>query len=69
VHAAVLLEVNKPKPVVLFELAKGWLTGKRAEPGQTHELQEPHRIVNTQSRAKTNTCVDQSAWLDSDRTR
>jgi len=43
VHAAVFLEVNKPKPVILFELAKGWLTGERVEPGETHELQEPHR--------------------------
>jgi hypothetical protein len=38
VHAAVFLEVNKPKPVVLFELAKGWLTGERAEPGEMHEI-------------------------------
>jgi len=43
VHAAVFLEVNKPKPVVLFELARGWLTGERAEPGELHELSEPHR--------------------------
>jgi general stress protein 26 len=43
VHAAVFLEVNKPRPVVLFELARGWLTGARAEPGETHELSEPHR--------------------------
>ena len=43
VHAAVFLEVNKPKPIILFELAKGWLTGERVEPGQTHELREPHR--------------------------
>ena len=43
VHAAVFLEVNKPKPVILFELAKGWLTGERAEAGETHELNEPHR--------------------------
>jgi general stress protein 26 len=43
VHAAVFLEVNKPKPVVLFEVVKGWLTGERAEPGETHVLQEPHR--------------------------
>ena len=34
VHAAVFLEVNKPQPVVLFELAKGWLTGERMEPGR-----------------------------------
>jgi general stress protein 26 len=43
VHAAVFLEINKPKPVVLFELVKGWLTGERVEPGMTHELAEPHR--------------------------
>ena len=43
IHAAVFLEVNKPKPVVLFELVKGWLTGERAEPGKTHVLTEPHR--------------------------
>jgi general stress protein 26 len=43
VHAAVFLEVNKPKPVVLFELARGWLTGERIEPGVTHRLQQPHR--------------------------
>ena len=39
----VFLEVNKPKPVVLFELAKGWLTGERVEAGETHELRAPHR--------------------------
>lgn len=43
VHAAVFLEVHKPKPVVLFELAKGWLTGARVEAGETHTLTEPHR--------------------------
>jgi general stress protein 26 len=43
VYAAVFLEINKPKAVVLFELARGWLTGKRAEPGESHELAEPHR--------------------------
>ena len=42
-HAAVFLEVTKPKPVVLFELAKGWLTGARVEAGETHTLTEPHR--------------------------
>jgi hypothetical protein len=42
-HAAVFLEVNKSKPVILFELAKGWLTGERVEPGETHSLREPHR--------------------------
>ncbi len=43
VHAAVFLEVDKPKPIVLFELVKGWFTGEPAEPGQTYELTEPHR--------------------------
>jgi general stress protein 26 len=43
IHAAVFMEVNKPKPIVLFELAKGWLTGDQVEPGETHELSAPHR--------------------------
>lgn len=43
IHAAVFLEVNKPKPVVLFELVKGWVTGDAAEPGTTHTLTQPHR--------------------------
>ena len=43
VHAAVFLEVNKPQPVVLFEMAKGWLTGTEPELGEMHTLQEPHR--------------------------
>ena len=38
VHAAEFLEVNKPKPVVLFELVKGWLTGSEPELGEMHEL-------------------------------
>ena len=43
VHAAVFLEADKPKPVVLFELVKGWLTGERVEPGEMHRLANPHR--------------------------
>lgn len=42
-HAAVFLQVDKPKPVVLFELAKGWLMGERVDAGETHQLTEPHR--------------------------
>ena len=38
VHAAVFLEVNKPKPVVLYEMAKGWLTGEMPDIGQTHVI-------------------------------
>ena len=39
VHAAVFLEVNKPQPVVLFELVKGWLTGSTPELGEMHHVQ------------------------------
>lgn len=38
VHAAVFLEVNKPQPVVLYEMVKGWLTGNMPELGETHRL-------------------------------
>jgi hypothetical protein len=34
IHAAALLEVNKPQPVVLFELARGWLTGQMPDVGE-----------------------------------
>jgi general stress protein 26 len=43
VHAAVFLEVNKPQPVVLYEMAKGWLTGSDPDIGKMHRLEEPHR--------------------------
>ena len=43
VHAAAFLEVNKPKPVYLYEAVKGWLTGTQPELGTTHVLDEPHR--------------------------
>ena len=43
VHAAVFLEVNKPRPVVMYEVAKGWLTGDKPNIGETHKLTEPHR--------------------------
>ena len=36
VHSAVYLEVDKPQPVVLFELVKGWLTGKEPDVGTMH---------------------------------
>ena len=38
VHAAMFLEVNKPQPIVLFELAKGWLTGSTPEIGEMHHV-------------------------------
>jgi general stress protein 26 len=43
VHAAEFLEVNKPKPVVLYEIVKGWLTGSAPDVGEMHELHEPRR--------------------------
>ena len=43
VHAAEFLEVNKPKPVVVYEIVKGWLTGTEPKIGEMHELQEPRR--------------------------
>jgi general stress protein 26 len=39
IHAAVFLEVNKPKPVVLYEVAKGWLTGQEPDIGEMHRIQ------------------------------
>ena len=38
IHGAVFLEVNKPQPVVLYELVKGWLTGTEPELGKMHTL-------------------------------
>src|SRR5689334_24433644 len=46
VHAASFLEVDKPKPVYLYEAVKGWLTGTQPELGTTHVLTEPHRTVS-----------------------
>ena len=43
VHAAVFLEINKPRPVLLFALVKGWVTGTEPQLGEIHELQAPHR--------------------------
>lgn len=40
VHAAVFLEVNKPQPVVLFELVKGWVTGATPEIGEMHRVEK-----------------------------
>jgi general stress protein 26 len=40
VHSAVFLEVNKPQPVVLFEIVKGWVTGTEPELGEMHEVRK-----------------------------
>src|SRR5262249_43249437 len=39
VHSAVYLEINKPQPVVLYELVKGWVTGKTPDVGKMHHVQ------------------------------
>ena len=38
VAAATYLEVNKPRPVVLFEIVKGFLTGTEPQLGETHHV-------------------------------
>ena len=38
VHSALFLEVNKPQPLVLFEIAKGWATGTMPDIGTMHEV-------------------------------
>jgi general stress protein 26 len=38
VHGAVFLEMDKPQPVVLFELVKGWVTGEEPDLGELHHL-------------------------------
>jgi len=38
VHSAMFLEINKPKPLVYYELAKGWITGTEPEYGELHTI-------------------------------
>ena len=47
IHAAVFLEVNKPKPVVLYELVKGWVTGTMPDVGETHVVGVANRRGRT----------------------
>ena len=39
IHAASFLDISKPQPLVLFELAKGLLTGHRVEIGETQRIE------------------------------
>lgn len=39
IHAASFLEISKPQPLVLYEIAKGILTGERAEIGETRRIE------------------------------
>jgi general stress protein 26 len=43
VHAAEFLSIDKPRPVLLFELAKGWITGTEPDLGDMHTLEAPRR--------------------------
>jgi general stress protein 26 len=43
IHAAMFLEVNKPRPVVLYEMVKGWVTGEMPDVGDMHTLRDPHQ--------------------------
>ena len=43
VHAAEFLAIDASRPVLLYELAKGWLTGREPELGEEHALSQPHR--------------------------
>jgi general stress protein 26 len=38
IHGAVFMEVNKPQPVVLYEMAKGWFTGGTPDVGDVHTV-------------------------------
>jgi general stress protein 26 len=40
VHSAVYLEINKPQPVVLYEIAKGWITGTDPKIGEMHKVEK-----------------------------
>jgi general stress protein 26 len=42
IAAATYLEVNKPRPVILYEIIKGFVTGEAVEMGDTHHI-ERHR--------------------------
>jgi general stress protein 26 len=41
VHSAVYLEVDKPQPMVLYELVKGWVSGEAPELGTMHHVGKP----------------------------
>ena len=43
VHSAVYLEVNKPQPVVLYEMVKGWVSGTEPEIGEMHTVEKGTR--------------------------
>jgi general stress protein 26 len=46
VYAAAFLEVNKPEPIVLFEVVKGWLTGAAPDLGEVHHVETEGKLEN-----------------------
>jgi general stress protein 26 len=38
VHSAVFFEMDKPQPVVLYELVKGWITKREPDLGKMHRV-------------------------------
>ena len=38
VHSAVFFEMDKPQPVVLYELVKGWITKEEPDLGKMHRI-------------------------------
>jgi general stress protein 26 len=43
VHAAEYLKIDAPRPVILFEMVKGWLTGTEPDLGEVQHVAEPRR--------------------------
>ena len=43
VHSAEFLAINKPRPVLLFEIVKGFITGEEPELGEMHHVSNPRR--------------------------
>ncbi|MDX2179347.1 MAG: pyridoxamine 5'-phosphate oxidase family protein [Bryobacteraceae bacterium] len=43
IHTAEFLRIDKPKPVILYELAKGWITGSQPQIGDVKQIVEPRR--------------------------
>ena len=41
--AAEFLDITKPRPVLLFEFVKGWLTGADPKFGEMHAIDDAHR--------------------------
>jgi general stress protein 26 len=46
IHGAEFLEVTKPRPVILYELVKGWLTGSEPQIGEMHAIKGPAPSVH-----------------------